>query len=85
MDDIKSPSTVTIAELSRVVKEFEEKIQNGTESPDRFLTLSELEELWGKLIGDTSILYSDLVRKLINNIDEKEIIKSKKANSKTKG
>ena len=85
MDDIKSPSTVTIAELSRVVKEFEEKIQNGTESPDRFLTLSELEELWGKLIGDTNILYSDLVRKLINNIDEKEIIKSKKANSKTKG
>ena len=85
MDGIKSPSTVTIAELSRIVKEFEGKIQNGTKTPDRFLTLSELEELWGKLIRDTNVLYSDMVRELINSIDEKEIIKSKKANSKTRG
>jgi len=37
MDDIKSPSTVTIGELSRIVKEFEEKIQNGTEDLIVFL------------------------------------------------
>ena len=50
MEGIKSPSSVTIGELTRIIKEFEEKIQNGTEDPDRFLTLSEIEELWGKLI-----------------------------------
>ena len=33
MGDIKSPSSVTIGELTRIVKEFEEKIQNGTEDP----------------------------------------------------
>ncbi len=82
MDDIKSPSTVTIGELSRIVKEFEEKIQNGTEDPDRFLTLAEIEELWGKLIGDTNVLYSDMLQSLIRNIDEKELIRRKKGSSK---
>ena len=48
MEDIKSPSSVTIGELSRLVKEFEEKIQNGTEDPDRFLTIYEIEELWSR-------------------------------------
>lgn len=78
MDDIKSPSAVTIGELSRIVKEFEEKIQNGTENPDRFLTLTEIEELWGKLIGDTNVLYSDMIQSLIQNIDERELVRQKK-------
>lgn len=84
MDDFKSPSTVTIGELSRIVKEFEEKIQNGTEDPDRFLTLTEIEELWGKLIGDTNVLYSDMLQSLIQNIDERGLIRQKKENSKPK-
>ncbi len=66
MDDIKSPSSVTLGELSRIVKEFEEKIKNGTESPERFLTLAEIENLWGKLIGDTNVLYSDMLQSLIS-------------------
>lgn len=82
MDDIKSPYTVTIGELSRIVKEFEEKIQNGTEDPDRFLTLTEIEELWGKLIGDTNVLYSDMLQSLIQNIDERGLVRQKKENSR---
>ncbi len=82
MDKNISPSSVTLGELTRIVKEFEAKIQSGTEDPDRFLTLSEIEELWGKLIGDTNILYSDMLQNLIHNIDEKEIVKSKKANTR---
>ena len=78
MEGIKSPSSVTIGALTRNIKEFEEKIQNGTEDPDRFLTLSEIEELWGKLIGDTNILYSDMLQSLIQNVDEKELIRQKK-------
>ena len=84
MGDIKSPSSVTIGELTRLVKEFEERIKTGTEDPDRFLTLSEIEELWGKLIGDTNVLYSDMVRSLIEQIDEKELVRQKKENSKPK-
>lgn len=36
MDDIKSPSAVTIGELSRIVKEFEEKIQKRNKRPGSF-------------------------------------------------
>ena len=82
MEDIKSPSSVTIGELSRLVKEFEEKIQNGTEDPDRFLTIYEIEELWSRVIGDTNVLYSDMLQTLIRNIDEKELIRRKKGSSK---
>ena len=78
MDDIKSPSSVTIGEVNRIIREFEEKIQNGTVNSDHFLTLSEIEELWSKLIGDTNIIYSDMVQTLIRNIDEKELIRQKK-------
>ena len=79
-----SPSSVTIGELTRIVKEFEEKIQNGTEDPERFLTLTEIEELWGKLIGENNVLYSDMLQNLIQNIDEKEIVRSKKENTRPK-
>ena len=85
MGNISSPSSVTIGELTRIVKEYEEKIQNGTTDPNRFLTISEIEELWGRLIGDTNILYSDMTHTLIQNIDEKELIRGKKGNSKPKG
>ncbi len=83
MEDIKSPSSVTIGELSRLVKEFEEKIQNGTEDPDRFLTIYEIEELWSRLIGDTNVLYSDMLQTIIRNIDEKELIRRKKGKAKS--
>ena len=82
MEDIKSPSSITIGELTRIVREFEEKIQNGTEEPDRFLTIYEIEELWSKLIGDTNVLYSDMLQSIIQNINEKELIHRKKGSSK---
>ena len=84
MEDIKSPSSITVRELSRLVKEFEEKIQNGTMDPDRFLTLSEIEELWGRLIGDTNVLYSDMLQQLIRNVDERDLIRQKKENTRPK-
>ena len=84
MEDIKSPSSITVRELSRLVKEFEEKIQNGTMDPDRFLTLSEIEELWGRVIGDTNVLYSDMLQQLIRNVDERDLIRQKKENTRPK-
>lgn len=78
MDDISSPSSITISELKRIVEEFEERFKDGTEDPDRFLTLAEIEELWGKLIGDTNVLYSNMIRDLMCSIDEKDIIRKKK-------
>ena len=71
-----------VESLSSEEKEVEERIQNGTEDPNRFLTLTEIEELWGKLIGDTNVLYSDMLQSLIQNIDERELVRQKKENSR---
>lgn len=84
-EDFKSHSAITIGELSRLVSEFEEKIKSGTEDPDRFLTLAEIEQLWGNLIGNTNVLYSDMLQNLIKDIDEKELVRKKKANTGQKG
>ena len=78
MRDDNAPSAITIGELNRLVREFEERILDGTEDPDRFLTLAEMEELWGKLIGDTTVLYSSMLQDLISSVDEREIIRKKK-------
>lgn len=81
MDDFKSPSSVTLGELTRILGEFEEKILNGTSDPEHFLTITEMEQLWSKLNSETKVLYSDMVATMIRNIDERGLIKQKKANS----
>lgn len=81
MADLTTPSVITIGELTRIIKEFEEKIKTGTEDPDRFLTLAEIEQLWGMLIGDTNVLYSNMLQSLIQDIDEKELVRKKKPNT----
>lgn len=66
IDNLDHFSFITIDELTRLVREFEERFQNETEDPDRFLTLPELEDLWGKLVGDTNAVYSDMVNIFLN-------------------
>ena len=72
-------------ELLRIVEEFRERIIVGTSSPDNFLTISEIERLWSELRGDTSLLYSDMLSDLLNDVDETELIRKKKTEYREKG
>ena len=74
MDNFSSMSSITIGELCNIVKDFEAKFEKGTDDPERFLTLAEIEALWGRLIEDTNSIYSDMVHRLVNSIDEKSIV-----------
>ena len=40
---------VEVAEIERIIREFKEKFATGTASVDDFLTISELESMWGEL------------------------------------
>lgn len=82
MDDIKSPSSVTIEDLPRLINEFRQKVQNGMEDPDQFMSFSEIESLWSQLIDDTNVAYKDMLQQLISNTDEKKLNKVKKDSSK---
>ena len=72
-----------IADIERLIKEFKEKFAVGTASADDFMTISELELMWGDLQNRTNIIYSDMIRKLMSDVDERDLISKKKDISNT--
>ena len=74
-----------IAEIERLIREFKEKFANGTASADDFMTISELELMWSELQNRTNNIYSDMIRKLMSEVDESDLIRKKKDSTSTKG
>ena len=72
-------------EILRIIDGFRQRIVTGTSSPDNFLTISDIEQLWSELRGDTSLLYSDMLSDLLADVDESELIHKKKQNTEKKG
>lgn len=44
-----------VAEIERLVKEFKEKFENGTSDPAQFMSINEIERLWGELSNNTNL------------------------------
>lgn len=80
MEGNRPSTSLTLKELEKIINEFKEKFECGTSDPDRFLTLNEIEELWGKLIGDTNVIYSDMIQSMMSSVNEKDLISKKKEN-----
>jgi hypothetical protein len=79
MDESKQDVVnVEIAEIERLVQEFKEKFATGTARADDFITISELELMWGELQSRTNNIYSDMIRKLMSEVDERDLIRKKK-------
>jgi UPF0288 family protein (methanogenesis marker protein 3) len=78
--DIKSK----IEELERLLTDFKEKFEAGTSDAENFLTMHEIERMWSELRGNTDYIYSDMLSELMSNVDESELIRKKKANTKKK-
>ena len=69
---------IEIAEIERIIREFKEKFAAGAKSADDFLTISELEMMWGELKSRTNNIYSDMIQKLMSEVDEADLISKKK-------
>lgn len=67
-----------IAEIERLINEFKAKIQEGTADVDNFITMTEIELLWGRLQSETNNIYSDMVREVLSTVDERAVIRKKK-------
>ena len=65
-------------ELLKLLDVFRQRIIDGTTNADEFLSITDIENLWSKLRGDTSLLYSDALSELLSDIDESELIRKKK-------
>ena len=75
------PIGVELAEIERLIREFKERFAAGTSSADDFLTISEIELMWGELQNRTNNIYSDMIRKLMSEVDESDLIRKKKDNT----
>ena len=69
---------VEILEIERLMQEFKERFVAGTSDADHFITISQIELLWGKLQSKTNNIYSDMIRKLMSEVDERDLIRKKK-------
>lgn len=67
-----------IVEIERLIQEFKEKFTTGTANADSFLTISQIELLWSELQNRTNNIYSDMIRKLMSDVDESDLIRKKK-------
>ena len=71
--------------VSEEIETFCKEIKSGTTDSDNLMTIFELEELWGKHRKNTSQIYSETLSEMLSSINQKDLIKSKKANTKKEG
>ena len=81
----ESGEEATILEMTRLIKEFQERFKERTSQTEKFLTINELEILWSELKNNTEVLYSDMIRQLMSSIDERDMVRKKKENTASEG
>ena len=69
---------IEINEIIRLIAEYQAKITNGTSSPEDFMTITNMEEALGKLRTCTNNVFTDIQSKLVNQIDQNELLRKKK-------
>lgn len=84
-ESTQSVLNVKIAEIERLIREFKEKFAAGTENADGFLTITQIEMMWSELQNRTNNIYSDMIRKLMSDVNESDLIRKKKDSTSSKG
>jgi hypothetical protein len=85
MDDERIDLTaIKLAELERLIKDFKEHFEAGTSDADNFISMIEIERMWSELQNNTQIIYSDFIKELMGNVDERKLIHKKKESSDSK-
>jgi hypothetical protein len=72
-------------EIERLIDLFEEDFKLKTSNADEFITIHEIERMWGDLQQNTLNIFSDMVRDLINKADERDMIRKKNRNTPKEG
>jgi len=67
-----------LARIERLIQDFKEKFIAGTSDAENFMTISQIEFLWGELQNSTNNIYSNMIRKMMSEVDESDLIRKKK-------
>lgn len=73
---------------ARVTKEIEafcDEVLDRTSNLEHFMSISDLEDLLRKHRTDVTQVYTDTLSELLASINQSELIKRKKANTKERG
>ena len=73
-----------IAEIERLIEEYRAKIINGTSSTDDFMSITDMERALGTLRDGTNNIYTDVQSKLVNQVDQSELVRKKKRTTVSK-
>ena len=60
------------------IEDFQRSFSEKTSNPDSFVSLHEIEQMWGELRANTDKIYSDMVQDMLSNIDESKLVRKKK-------
>jgi hypothetical protein len=74
----KEQQNLPAVEIERLIDSFKENFKARTTDADNFITIHEIERMWGELQDSTLNIYSGMVRDLMSGIDERELIRKKK-------
>jgi hypothetical protein len=74
-----------IARIEQLIQEFKEKFIAGTSDADNFMNISQIELLWSELQSGTNNIYSDMMRRMMSEVDESDLIRKKKDITGSKG
>jgi hypothetical protein len=80
-EDNEVLSNLEVTEIERLIKSFKERFEAGTSDADNFMNISEIEMMWGELQYRTNNIYSEMLRRLMSEVDESALIRKKNSNS----
>jgi len=81
MHEDEHGNDATILEVTRLIKDFKQSFKGQTSNTEKFLTINELENRWTELRNNTEVLYSDMIRQLMSEVDERDMVSKKKENT----
>ena len=73
-----------VQDIRDSVNKFLDEFDSKTKDANNFITMDSLEELFKELDSETRKTYLNMISDSISSIDEKDLIKLKKANSPIK-
>ncbi|MDR1044799.1 MAG: hypothetical protein LBP33_06740 [Candidatus Adiutrix sp.] len=75
---IQELSKAEIVRIEQLIQEFKDKFVAGTSDADNFISISQIELLWSELQNSTNNIYSDMIRKMMSEVNESDLIRKKK-------
>lgn len=83
-DKLRAAAAKAQIEINDQINQFIAKLDQASDDPDDFITMSKLEAEWRNLSQATNKSYSALVSEALTALDTKELNQSKKDSSSRK-